>query len=61
MPNENNLILSLKEKELYDGWNKEDIYQAYLSEHKARVLLNQEVNRLGRRLAEIKFLAGKND
>ena len=61
MPNENNLILSPKEEALFNGWTKEQIYEAYLSEHEARVLLNQEVNRLGRRLAEIKFMAGKND
>ena len=61
MPNENNIILSDKEREKFNKWSKEDIYKAFIAENKVRVMLNQEVNRLGRRLAEIKFLAGKND
>jgi len=56
------LTFLTKEDELqFDSWTKEQVYEAYLIEVEARKLANQEVNRLGRRLAEIKFMAGKRD
>lgn len=54
-------IFSNKEdKEKFDKWTKEDIYKAYLLENTEKIRLNQEVNRLGRKIAEIRF-ATKSD
>ena len=49
-------FLTEKDKDRYDSWSKPQIYEAYLSETHARVELNIEVNRLRRKLAEIKFM-----
>jgi len=42
----------------YNEWTKEDIYKAYLIEVEAKQLLIKEVNKLNRRLAEIRYKAG---
>ena len=53
-----NMILTAKDRERFDSWSKEQIYEAYILEVQAKERLNIEVNRLGRKLAEIKFMAG---
>lgn len=40
----------------FDSWTKEQIYEAYLSENRARMNLNKEVNRLRRKIAEVKHI-----
>jgi len=37
--------LSKEEKELYDSWDKEQIYEAYVAEHRIRLGLNKELNK----------------
>ena len=51
-------FLTKEDKDTFDKYTKEQIYEAYLIEFKERERLNKEVNRLGRKLAEIKFMAG---
>ena len=46
-----------KAQDKFDKWSKEDIYEAYLVENQARVALNKEVNRLSRKIAEIRHAA----
>ena len=41
----------------YNNWTKDDIYKAYLTEYEARMLLSKELNKLNRKLAEIRFHA----
>ncbi len=41
----------------FDKWSKEDIYEAYLVEAESRAILNKEVNRLNRKIAEIRYAA----
>ncbi len=52
------MFLTKEDKKKFDGWDKHNIYEAYLAEVNERQKLNKEVNRLNRVLAEIKFLAG---
>lgn len=40
----------------FDSWTKEQIYEAYLAENRARINLNKEVNKLRRKIAEIKHI-----
>ena len=53
------VCMTKDEQDQFNQWSKEQIYEAYLVEHRAKVVLNKEVNRLARQLAEIKFMAGK--
>jgi len=53
------MFLNKEDKEKYEKWTKQDIYEAYLAETEARKALNKEVNKLGRRLAEIRYKAGE--
>ena len=53
------MFMSKKDKERYDSWTKEQVYEAYLSEREARVKLNIEVNATNRLVAEIKFMASR--
>ncbi len=46
-----------KAQEKFDKWSKEDIYEAYLVEAESRAILNKEVNRLNRKIAEIRYAA----
>ena len=55
------MFLTKDDKEKYDSWEKIDIYEAYLAEVVLKHKLNKEVNRLGRKLAEIRFMAGHRD
>jgi len=41
----------------YNNWTKDDIYKAYLLEYEARMMLSKELNRLNRKLAEIRYQA----
>ena len=58
MEQQQNMILSIKEKEQLESWSKIQVYEAYLTEHYARVELNIQLNKVNRTLAEIKFIAG---
>lgn len=40
----------------YNNWKKSDIYEAYLLEYEARMTLSKELNRLNRKLAEVRHL-----
>ena len=40
----------------FNNWTKEDIYEAYLSEHETRMTLTKELNKLHRKLAEVRHL-----
>jgi len=51
------MFTTKEDKQKFDNWTKETIYEAYLLEVEARLTLNKEVNRLNRRLAEIRFMA----
>jgi len=51
-------FISEKDKEVFDTYTKEQIYIAYLEEREARVSLNIEMNRVNRKLAEIRYTAG---
>jgi len=55
------MFLTENDKERYQSWSKEQIFEAYLSEHYARVELNIEVNRLNRKIAEIGWLCKGRD
>ena len=44
-----------KQKKLYDSWTKEQIYEAYLLEHYARVKLNKRINELEDKLSFIRY------
>ncbi len=44
--------MTKEQQELYDVWSKEDIYEAYLLEHKARKLLEMQTSRLEEQLAD---------
>ena len=46
-----------KAQEKFDKWSKEDIYEAYLVEAESRAILNKKVNRLNRKIAEIRYAA----
>lgn len=52
------IFTTKEEEQKYNMWSKIQIYEAYLVEAKARQTLNKEVNRLNRKLAEIKYLTG---
>jgi len=43
------------ERTLYDNWSKEEIYEAYLVEHRTRLSLNKELNNERRKLKEMKY------
>jgi len=43
------------ERTLYDNWSKEEIYEAYLAEHRTRLSLNKELNNERRKLKEMKY------
>jgi|SaaInlStandDraft_4_1057021.scaffolds.fasta_scaffold01837_5 hypothetical protein len=47
------LALTEEEQEKLDSWTKEEIYEAYLTEYNARVLLNKEMNKQKLKLKEI--------
>lgn len=47
--------LAKEDKEKFDSWTKEQIYEAYLSEYEARRFLEQSNKRLERKLAKIRF------
>jgi len=47
--------LTKEEKSLYDSWSKESVYKAYISEHRTRTNLNEELNKTRRQLIEIKW------
>jgi len=49
------IFLTKEEKEVFDKWSKEQIYEAYLLEVKHSKQLNIEVNRLRRQMAEVRF------
>ena len=49
------IFSSKEEQEKFDSWTKEEIYEAYLAENQARVMLNKEVNKLKRKLAEVRY------
>ena len=55
------MFLTKDDKDKFDKWTKEEIYEAYLAEVVLKHKLNKEVNRLGRKLAEIRFMAGHRD
>jgi len=52
-----NLIDTFTEEELslYSSWSKEAIYEAYISEQKTRIRINEELNEERRKLKEIKW------
>ena len=45
----------------YEQWTKDEVYQAYLSEYKTRMMLSKECNRLNRKLAEIRYAASTHN
>jgi len=47
--------LNKEERALYDSWSKESVYEAYMSEYKTRIRLNEELNEERRRNKEIKW------
>ena len=47
-----------EDQEQFNSWNKQQIYEAYLSEHSARLNLNKEVNRLHAKIADIRRAIG---
>lgn len=51
------IFTNTKDKEQFDNWSKEQIYEAYLLEHRARSELGRRVVQLERRIAEIRYLA----
>ena len=44
------MFMTKQDQEQFDSWSKEQIYEAYLLEHKARVKLNKENIKLSQRL-----------
>ena len=53
------MFMTEKDKERFDSWSKEQIYEAYLVEREARVNMNIKLNATNRLLAEIKFMASR--
>lgn len=51
------IFTNQEDKDRFDSYTKEQIYEAYLLEHKERKRLTKEVNKLRTRLAEIKYKA----
>ena len=49
--------LTAKERLKYDSWSKEDIYEAYVLEHKKSQELTKEIHRLNHILARIRHEA----
>ena len=49
------MFMISEDKERFDSYTKEQIYESYLVERDARVMLNIELNKVNRLLAEIKF------
>jgi len=47
--------MTKEEKEIFDKWTKEQIYEAYLLEVEHSKQLNIEVSRLRRQIAEVRF------
>jgi len=47
--------MTKEEQEIFDKWTKEQIYEAYLLEVNHSKQLNNEVNRLRQKLAEVRF------
>ena len=52
---------NMKEEELamFNEWSKKQIYDAYLTEHYARVRAEDEIKRLNRQIAHARFLANR--
>ena len=48
------MFLTKEDEDKYKKWTKKDIYEAYLTEVNTRKMLNTEVNRLLRQIAELK-------
>jgi len=55
------MFMTKEDQEEFDKYTKEQIYEAYLSEVDARKKLNDEVIKLNRLLAEIRFAADKRN
>lgn len=54
------LFMTDAENKKFDSWTKLQIYEAYLGERMAKDRLAEELKRVNRKLAEIKFIAGGN-
>ncbi len=50
------MFLTDMDEKKFNEWSKEDIFKAYLIEVEVRQALNIQVNKLNRRLAEVKYL-----
>jgi len=53
----NGMFLTKHDEWQFNNWTKEQIYEAYLTEVETRKMLNKELNRLNRKLAEIRHMA----
>ena len=51
------MFMTDKDKEKFDSWTKEQIYEAYLLEVEKSNKINKELNVANRLIAEIKFKA----
>ena len=51
------MFLTKEDKVQFDSWTKEQIYEAYLAEHKMRVKLNSDLNDIRRKIAYIRSVA----
>jgi len=47
--------MTKEEREVFDKWTKEQIYEAYMLEVRHSKQLNKEVNRLTQKIAEVRF------
>lgn len=48
-------MFTKEEQKQFDKWSKEQIYEAYLLEVRARKQLNIDFNRLSRLLAQVRY------
>lgn len=51
------ILASMDDQELsrYNNWTKEQVYEAFISENRARVNLSKEVAKLTRELVRLKY------
>ena len=51
------MFLTKHDEWQFNNWTKEQIYEAYLTEYKARMMLSKELNKLNRKLADIRHIS----
>ena len=51
------MFLTKHDEWQFNNWTKEQIYEAYLTEYNTRMMLSKELNKLNRKLADIRHMA----